>query len=100
MATLSGLPGISVGLAMDATGVATGVRQAEREITRFAQTANRQSALMRQGFAQLGLQVQDFAVQVGSGTSALRAFGQQAPQALAAFGPGGVDCCMFASNFR
>lgn len=41
-------------------------------------------------FQNVGYQVQDFAVQVAGGTSALRAFGQQAPQFLGAFGPGGA----------
>lgn len=36
-----------------------------------------------------GFQIQDFAVQVGGGTSAMTAFGQQAPQFLGAFGPAG-----------
>jgi hypothetical protein len=38
---------------------------------------------------QAGFQIQDFAVQVGGGTSAMTAFGQQAPQFLGAFGPAG-----------
>lgn len=45
---------------------------------------------MRFGLANVGYQVQDFAVQVASGTSAARAFGQQAPQLLSAFGPWGI----------
>lgn len=40
--------------------------------------------------AQAGFQIQDFAVQVGAGTSALTAFAQQAPQFLGVFGPGGA----------
>lgn len=39
---------------------------------------------------QIGYQVGDFAVQVGAGTSALQAFGQQAPQLLGAFGMWGA----------
>jgi DNA repair exonuclease SbcCD ATPase subunit len=39
---------------------------------------------------QAGYQVQDFAVQVGGGTSALTAFSQQAPQLLGVFGPAGA----------
>lgn len=35
-------------------------------------------------------QLQDFVVQVGAGTSALQAMGQQAPQLLSLFGPGGA----------
>jgi hypothetical protein len=41
-------------------------------------------------FQNVGYQVQDFAVQVAGGTSAMRAFGQQAPQMLGAFGPAGA----------
>jgi hypothetical protein len=37
-----------------------------------------------------GYQVQDFAVQVSAGTSAITAFGQQAPQLLGVFGPAGA----------
>lgn len=43
-----------------------------------------------QAAAQAGFQIQDFAVQVGAGTSALTAFAQQAPQLLGIFGPGGA----------
>lgn len=39
---------------------------------------------------QAGYQVGDFAVQVGSGTSALTAFAQQGSQLLGMFGPGGA----------
>lgn len=39
---------------------------------------------------QIGFQVQDFATQVSNGTSALTAFGQQAPQALGIFGARGA----------
>lgn len=39
---------------------------------------------------QAGYQIQDFAVQVQGGTSALTAFGQQAPQLLSIFGTAGI----------
>ncbi len=39
---------------------------------------------------QVGFQVQDFAVQVGAGTSATQAFAQQFPQLAGAFGPVGI----------
>lgn len=45
---------------------------------------------MGAAFQQASFQVQDFAVQVGAGTSALTAIGQQAPQFLGIFGPGGA----------
>lgn len=52
-----------------------------------AGTAGRNSGYMIQ---QASFQFQDFASQVSGGTSALTAFGQQAPQLLGAFGPGGI----------
>ncbi|MDO9712458.1 hypothetical protein [Paracraurococcus lichenis] len=39
---------------------------------------------------QAGFQIQDFATQVAGGTSAMVAFGQQAPQLLGVFGTGGA----------
>lgn len=39
---------------------------------------------------QVGFQIQDFAVQVGAGTSATQAFAQQFPQLAGAFGPVGA----------
>lgn len=44
----------------------------------------------RQQLQQVGFQIQDFAVQVGAGTSATQAFAQQFPQMAGAFGPWGV----------
>ena len=44
----------------------------------------------RSGLQQTGYQVGDFAVQVANGTSAMQAFGQQAPQLLQIFGPIGA----------
>lgn len=48
-------------------------------------------------FQQVGYQVQDFATQVAMGTSAVTAFGQQAPQLLGAFGPAGAVAGAFIS---
>jgi hypothetical protein len=42
------------------------------------------------GFQNFGYQIQDFAVQVGAGTSATQALGQQLPQLLSGFGTLGV----------
>ena len=42
------------------------------------------------GFRNLGFQVQDFAVQIGAGTSATQAFAQQFPQLASGFGPVGI----------
>lgn len=44
---------------------------------------------------QASYQVTDFVIQVSGGVSALRAFGQQAPQLLAAFGGGGALAGVF-----
>ena len=55
--------------------------------------ATQQSGAMRFGFQNLGFQVSDFAVQVGAGTSATRAFALQGPQAIQALAMmgGGAD---------
>lgn len=45
---------------------------------------------MRGQIQNVGFQIQDFAVQVGAGTSATQAFAQQFPQLAGAFGPIGV----------
>ncbi|WP_251364800.1 phage tail tape measure protein [Falsiruegeria litorea] len=67
-----------------------------RAVGRAGQTVRRQGtafAGFRKNFTQshnitnFSNQLGDFAVQVSGGTSALRAFGQQAPQALAFLGP-------------
>ena len=42
------------------------------------------------GLGNLGFQIQDFAVQVGAGTSATQAFAQQFPQLASGFGPWGI----------
>ena len=42
------------------------------------------------GLGNLGFQIQDFAVQVGAGTSATQAFAQQFPQLASGFGPLGI----------
>lgn len=56
------------------------VNQSTRGLSRFAKS----------GLQQAGYQVGDFAVQVGAGTSALQAFGQQGSQLLGIFGPIGA----------
>lgn len=45
---------------------------------------------MRYQMSNIGYQIQDFAVQTQMGTSAMRAFSQQAPQLLGSFGPIGI----------
>jgi hypothetical protein len=90
MATLAGLPGISVGLAVDPTGVAPGLRVAERQFRQFAQNTQRGTGAMRQGFQQLGFQIQDVVVSLQSGQAPLRVFIQQGTQIASAFGPVGA----------
>lgn len=51
----------------------------------------------RSNFQNLGFQIQDFAVQVGSGTSAAQALGQQLPQLASGFGPIGMAIGTFAA---
>lgn len=64
-----------------------------QELARTGNTSEGVSTKMRGrltgSIQQAGFQIQDFAVQVGGGTSAMTAFGQQAPQFLGAFGPAG-----------
>lgn len=48
------------------------------------------SGQLRSQLQGVGYQIQDFAVQVGAGTSATQAFAQQFPQLASAFGPVGV----------
>ena len=57
----------------------------------------RSAGAAKAGFQNLGYQVQDFAVQVGSGTSASQALGQQLPQLLSGFGLLGVALGTFAA---
>jgi len=69
------------------TDVAERLRAASAELNRLEDGANGMGkASNRTGFAMqnLGYQVQDFAVQTAGGTSAIRAFSQQMPQAIGA----------------
>jgi hypothetical protein len=66
------------------------VNQAKAELSAAANKVTTSSANMRFGLQNVGYQVQDFAVQLQGGTSATRAFAQQAPQLLSALGPWGV----------
>jgi hypothetical protein len=75
------------------TADTTGAKQAAAAMQGVAAasgTAEAGSKKVGQAAAQAGFQIQDFAVQVGAGTSALTAFSQQAPQLLGIFGPGGA----------
>ena len=68
-------------------GTATGMNQ-------FGNIASKNTRVMKRfgavGMQQVGYQVQDFAVQVQSGTSAMVALGQQGSQLLGIFGPYGA----------
>ena len=63
---------------------------ANRKLKVVGDTAQRVGKSGSDGFRNLGFQVQDFAVQVGAGTSATQAFAQQFPQLASGFGPLGV----------
>lgn len=60
------------------------------KVSTAATTATSSSKNLGAMAGQAGFQIQDFAVQVGAGTSALTAFAQQAPQLLGVFGPTGA----------
>jgi len=67
--------------------------QAERNLKRVGDAADNSSqrlGVMKGAVSNLGFQVQDFAVQISSGTSAVQAFAQQFPQLAGGFGPVGV----------
>lgn len=74
-------------------GLEVQTRKVERELARTGNTSEGVSSKLggqlRGSVQQAGFQIQDFAVQVGGGTSAMTAFGQQAPQFLGIFGPAG-----------
>jgi hypothetical protein len=69
-----------------ATGGGGGLPQ----ISTGAQTATRDFGSMREAVGSAGYQLQDFAVQVQGGTSALTALSQQGSQFLGVFGPAGA----------
>lgn len=69
------------------------LNQAVPSITKFSNQipkASKNFKLMKGSMQQVGFQVQDFAVQVAGGTSAVTAFGQQGSQLAGIFGPGGA----------
>lgn len=67
------------------------VRKEEANAKRLATLAqNKDTARTGSKVQQAGYQVADFATQVGGGTSAIQALGQQLPQFLGAFGPWGA----------
>lgn len=69
------------------------LKNVEGQVKKTQQAFNsvgKNSKRFSSGLQNAGYQIQDFAVQVGSGTDAVRAFSQQAPQLLSAFGLLGV----------
>jgi hypothetical protein len=77
---------LSAGGSRRGKGAAAAIKEIADEAPKAAAgTRNFGSAV-----GQVGFQVQDFAVQVGGGTSALTAFAQQGSQLLGIFGPGGA----------
>lgn len=89
-----------VQIQIDTKANTAGAQQAQQSLQSLDKTANQTSTAVNTTTANTsklgnvmgnaGYQVQDFAVQVGAGTSALTAFSQQAPQLLGSFGPQGA----------
>lgn len=83
--------GVQVRFTGDTSGLEQAVNRAEGSLNSFSKTA---SNVVPGNFGskvqQASYQIQDFAVQVASGTSATRAFAQQAPQLLSGFGAVGA----------
>lgn len=89
-----------VQIQIDTKANTAGAQQAQQSLQSLDKTANQTSTAVNTTSAntsklgnvmgQAGFQVQDFAIQVSGGTSALTAFAQQAPQLLGTFGPTGA----------
>lgn len=94
-----------IGAAFDAGKIGVGQYNAalDQQIVKLQQVAQRQQVFAQAAtgaagagrnlgatIGQAGFQIQDFAVQVGAGQSALTAFGQQGSQLLGIFGPAGA----------
>jgi hypothetical protein len=71
-------------------GPRKGAAAAVKELAEEAPKAASGARALGSAAAQVGFQVQDFAVQVGAGTSAATAFAQQGSQLLGIFGPAGA----------
>jgi hypothetical protein len=87
---------INIKTTADTTGVkqttaaVDGLTTATKANSTAINTTTANTGRMGQVAQGAGYQIQDFAVQVGGGTSALVAFSQQAPQLLGVFGPAGA----------
>lgn len=66
------------------------LEKAQAKLTEATGKVTKSGVQMGSNWQNVGYQVQDVAVQIGSGTSAVRALGQQLPQLLSGFGPVGV----------
>ncbi|HRP26016.1 hypothetical protein, partial [Thauera sp.] len=66
----------------DAAGVGTAAETGFRRFGQAAQATRGNVINFRHALTNMGLQAQDVAVQLSMGTSAMRVFGQQAPQIL------------------
>ncbi len=83
--------GIQVRFTGDTTGLEQAVTRAENKLDTFQKAANDAvPGAFASKLQNASYQIQDFASQVGSGTSAMRAAGQQLPQLLSGFGTLGV----------
>jgi len=83
----------TIDIAANTARLRADMAKGEQIVTRFGRNVSVSGAGFRSfgGMAQqAGFQIADFAVQVSSGTSALRAGAQQLPQFLGAFGPWGA----------
>lgn len=83
--------------ASQASGTMNTLDSATTKSAASSRSAGKEASRMGQVAGQAGFQIQDFAVQVGAGTSALTAFSQQAPQLLGVFGPGGAIAGAFVA---
>jgi hypothetical protein len=75
------------------TQVEAATQKAERQMDKMEATAMKGRGgfrAMRGSTAQLGMQIQDMAVQAQMGTNSLIILGQQGPQIASLFGPGGA----------
>jgi hypothetical protein len=97
---------ISIAVTANAAPAIAGLKVVQKELASVGKAANKSrnsvkafgvelqgkggaNKKVRSVLQQTGYQFGDFAVQVGGGTSAMQAFGQQAPQLLQVFGPWG-----------
>lgn len=76
--------------ALDRLGV--GSKRASASLNQVTTESNRAARQGQQQLSNAGAQIQDFVVQISSGTNAMQALGQQLPQFLSAFnfGPVGI----------